>query len=316
MISTRIDLKKAIVLLIVFCAVSTGYAKENAVAPDSVAITAETAKVPVGDAALIKVELGRSAESVTGSCYGKDIFFFKMDESARTYYAFVGTDINQTDDSETMKINIDYKDGTLKSVDYSILLRGVDYPEEEITVDKKMVEPPKETLDRIFKERESVMEVYSNSKKEQLFGAEFMMPLNTKYSSSYGKRRIINGIRKSPHSGLDMRGEVGRIIKASNSGRIVLARNLYFTGNTLIIDNGIGIFTAYFHLSRMYKGENESVKKGEAIGEVGMTGRVTGPNLHFGVKVNGFYVNPVSMITLSKKAFQQKSLKAMNVLTK
>lgn len=269
----------------------------------SVTVSQFPKDVPAGDAVLIKLIPNVDATKITGECYGQSVHFFKIDESVNEYYAFVGTDVNEKEPTRKLTLTLTYDVGVTHDYDFDLKVKSVKYPEEKLTVDSKMVEPPKEEDKRIKQEREAVLKVYDTSRTKPHFDSEFKMPLTTQLSSTFGRRRVLNGIKKSPHSGLDFRGKTGTPVKASNVGQVVMAQDLYFTGNTVLIDHGIGLFTAYFHLSDIYKDVGEEVKRGEEIGAVGMTGRSTGPHLHFGVKLNGFYVNPLSVLSLSERLF-------------
>jgi murein DD-endopeptidase MepM/ murein hydrolase activator NlpD len=120
-----------------------------------------------------------------------------------------------------------------------------------------------------------------------------------KLAKNFGDRRIFNGNRRSRHRGMDISSPAGRVVRAVNSGRIVLGRDLYFAGQTVIIDHGIGLFSMYCHLSALSVEEGAAVGKGDEIGKVGSTGRVTGPHLHWGIRLSDTYVNPLSLLHLS-----------------
>lgn len=265
-----------------------------------------------GDAVLLKVRTLKKILKILGMAYDREINFFQKSNAENEYYALLGTDIDQKEELTKLSLNIIYDDETDSDHTFDIKLKIIEHPAEKLTLPKKMVEPPEEILVRIAKEREMVGAILSKITAEPLFDSAFIMPLNTVITSNFGKRRILNGIPKSPHSGIDMKGNVGKTVKSSNNGVVVFTGELYYTGNTLIIDHGLGIFTTYFHLSKIYKSENDIIRQGEAIGEVGMTGRATGPHLHFGVKLNGFYVNPLSIISLTKDVFKTKDQNGQN----
>lgn len=131
-----------------------------------------------------------------------------------------------------------------------------------------------------------------------VWDGSFSAPLETEISTEFGVRRILNGKKTSVHRGMDFRGKVGAPVRAINAGRVVLARELFYGGNTLIIDHGMGLYSVYMHLSKIQVREGSPVSKGSFIGNVGMSGRATGPHLHLSVRLNGIRVNPDSLFRL------------------
>ncbi|QKF64833.1 M23 family metallopeptidase [Campylobacter corcagiensis] len=175
-------------------------------------------------------------------------------------------------------------------------LKDGDYKKEQITVAPGMSSPSKENQERIKKESEEAWKIYSKVGDEFLFDSKFEAPLNSFITSNFGNARLFNGSLKSYHSGTDYRAAIGTPIKAANSGVVVLAKNRYFAGNSIIIDHGAGIYSQYYHLSRIDKKVGDKVKKGEIIGLSGDSGRVSGPHLHFGIMVGGNSVEPLKFI--------------------
>jgi murein DD-endopeptidase MepM/ murein hydrolase activator NlpD len=109
---------------------------------------------------------------------------------------------------------------------------------------------------------------------------------------SFGARRFFNDQPRSPHSGIDLRAAAGTPVHAVGAGTVVLAAEHFFGGNSVYIDHGGGLISVSMHLSRMLVKQGERVTPGQVIGEVGATGRVTGPHLHFGVRWHGARVDP------------------------
>jgi murein DD-endopeptidase MepM/ murein hydrolase activator NlpD len=166
-----------------------------------------------------------------------------------------------------------------------------------ITLPQQKVTPGPEEMERILKEAdllESIWKVYT----EKLWEGRFILPLPNPLSTPFGAQRIMNKDTISIHRGVDLKGKEGEEIQASNRGRVVFADELFFGGNTVILDHGVGIFTIYMHLSRFKVIPGDLVSKGDVIGFVGSTGRSTGPHLHFGVKVAGINASPVSLTGL------------------
>lgn len=185
-----------------------------------------------------------------------------------------------------------------KNVKINILVKDKKFPFEELKVDSKRVELNKKDLERVQREQLMLNKIYKDSLIDLVPKSNFKLPINTKVTSEYGKRRLFNNQRKGQHLGIDFRAKIGKEIYAANDGKVVLAQNLFYTGNTVILYHGLGIFTVYGHLSKLNILENTSIKKGEVLGLSGNTGRVTGPHLHWGVKVNGEWVNGRDLLEL------------------
>ena len=128
------------------------------------------------------------------------------------------------------------------------------------------------------------------------FQEDFSLPLESKVTSPYGLRRIFNDKQESRHSGTDFRAAVGVPIPVSNRGKVVFTGDLFFNGHTVIVDHGMNIFTMYCHLSEVTAQLGAMVEKMEIIGLAGATGRVTGPHLHWGVKVDHQWINSMPFV--------------------
>jgi murein DD-endopeptidase MepM/ murein hydrolase activator NlpD len=210
-----------------------------------------------------------------------------------------------------------------KSGEYTVLLSGTDlngkrvtaqevlvvtakrFPTRKLTVDPKYVEPPEHALIRIKEERRKVNDIFSSVTPERLWEGPFHLPVPGQVISAFGKRNVYNGKPRSPHTGTDFRGAEGTPIKAPNSGKVVLAANLYYSGNTLILDHGLGLYSYFGHMSAFSVKEGDYVKTGDLIGKVGATGNVTGPHLHWTVRLVDSRVDPLSLVTVLSEAGTQ-----------
>jgi murein DD-endopeptidase MepM/ murein hydrolase activator NlpD len=148
----------------------------------------------------------------------------------------------------------------------------------------------------VEKEAQQFKNTFSKSVDEKLWHGPFMVPVAGVSAETFGQKRIINGQEKNPHTGEDIKAPSGTDIFASNDGKIVLSGDFFFNGLSLVIDHGGGLFTMYFHLSAMEVKEGDFVKKGRLIGQVGQSGRATGPHLHWGARLHGARVNPFSLV--------------------
>jgi murein DD-endopeptidase MepM/ murein hydrolase activator NlpD len=136
---------------------------------------------------------------------------------------------------------------------------------------------------------------------ERLWRGQFDAPVPGEPNSSFGRLTITNGKPAGRHQGADFRAATGTPVQAPNAGRVVLARNLYFAGNTVIIDHGLGVFSLLAHLSRIGVQPGTVVTRGEVVGESGATGRVTGPHLHWAVRFGEMTVDPISLMSAVAK---------------
>jgi murein DD-endopeptidase MepM/ murein hydrolase activator NlpD len=168
---------------------------------------------------------------------------------------------------------------------------------QRLSVDPRYVEVPKEELDRVKADQVRVAEAYSRGSAVRLF-TSFARPLKARSNGNFGVRRVYNGKTESIHAGLDLAAAEGTSVKAAGDGRVVLAGDLYFSGGTVLLDHGAGLFTQYFHLSRIDVKEGDDVTQGTRLGASGRTGRVTGPHLHWGAKLRGARVNPEDLLAL------------------
>jgi murein DD-endopeptidase MepM/ murein hydrolase activator NlpD len=174
-----------------------------------------------------------------------------------------------------------------------ITLQPSSYQTQHIHVkDKEFVIASQKTLKRI--RRESILKKEKLSRYTRLYIRDLKMikPLDSELRHDYGRRRFFNGVAKNPHAGIDLSGKEGDKIRAPLSGTVLILGDLFYNGKMMMIDHGQGLITAYSHLSKIYKEDDTWVKQGEYIGEVGSTGRATGPHLHWSVYLNGEPVNP------------------------
>jgi len=169
----------------------------------------------------------------------------------------------------------------------------------QLTVDAAFVNPPDEAQARIAADAERLRRVWSSSSPTPLWSGPFVRPVADPANSVFGTRSVFNGEPRSPHGGADFSSAAGTPVKAPNAGRIALADDLYFTGNTVVIDHGAGLFSLFAHLRTISVRESDTVTTGTVVGEVGATGRVTGPHLHWAVRANSdARVDPLSLLAV------------------
>jgi murein DD-endopeptidase MepM/ murein hydrolase activator NlpD len=171
------------------------------------------------------------------------------------------------------------------------------YPVQKLTLPKDMVQLSPENEARAEREQQKVAAIWPNE-TDRLWNGSFMNPREGEISTKFGLRRVINGISKNPHSGVDVAADEGQEVYAPNSAVVTMVDDHFYSGNSVILDHGQGIYTMFFHLSKVMVKEGQQVKKGDVIALVGSTGRSTGAHLHWGVRVQGSRVDPLELIKL------------------
>ena len=244
-------------------------------------------------------EKGIKFQNITIGKKNFQIFNHPTDESKM--YALVPMSYYEKPSNKKMQIN--YRDK--KSEKSKIMFLHVEdgkYKKEEIHVSKSKVNPKaKEVKERISKEYNEAMKIYGTVTPKSYITSKFILPLSTFITSDFGKARVYNGSLKGYHSGTDFRAKVGTPLIASNDGVVALVKDRFYSGGTVLIDHGQGIYTCYFHMSKFSVTKNQRVKKGQMIGYSGKSGRVTGPHLHFAVRINAVQVDPLQFVELMNK---------------
>jgi len=167
-----------------------------------------------------------------------------------------------------------------------------------LTVPSKFIEPPPDARRRMKEDQKVFDAAWETPFSPPTFSGPFDWPRRGETSGRYGDLRVYNGKKEGQHYGLDLTGPVGAPVVAANDGTVAVARDCYMSGRTVVVWHGAGIFTVYFHLSRIDVKAGQPVRKGDRLGLLGSSGRVTGPHLHWGVKVAGLYVDPESVLRL------------------
>jgi murein DD-endopeptidase MepM/ murein hydrolase activator NlpD len=179
------------------------------------------------------------------------------------------------------------------------------FPTRRLTVNPDLVHPPPDQEARVEREAQHLHELWDHPARERLWAPSFTRPVADPANSAFGTRSVYNGEARPPHTGADFLSPTGRPIEAPGGGRVVLAEPLYFTGNTVIIDHGLGLFSLLAHMSEIDVQAGDAVTAGQVIGKVGATGRVTGPHLHWTVRLNNARVDPLSLLFAVGSAAQQ-----------
>ena len=279
-------------LLVVFLFVFLSSAETRASSRIDVTLTPST--IGQGEVALLSVQkLGKTRPTVIWM--GKKIILLSNNNN-KAWVGFIGADL--TAKPGRYKIITTFSDSNRPHV-ITVGILSRDYGTRLLTLPKKMVELDPDTLKRVRGESKVVKRLFVSSGKRPLWSGKWIMPVPGITVSSFGRRCIINGVERSPHSGVDLKASVGDPIKATNRGTVVLVAHHFFSGLSVFIDHGGDIQSMYFHLSKHFVRVGQVVKKGRIIGLAGSSGRVTGPHLHFGIRLNNVRIDPIKLIEIS-----------------
>jgi murein DD-endopeptidase MepM/ murein hydrolase activator NlpD len=265
----------------------------GATGPVGVAVAARA--LQPGELVVLTLTPPAGTDRLRVSAFGRTIPAIEVEP--RAWRALIGLDLDVAPGKHPVSITARSSKNTVEMI-YDLVVEPRRFATRRLQVDAAMVNPPAALSARIQQEAAELGRLWDQSAAEQLWTGPFVRPVPDQANSIFGTRSIFNGERRSPHSGTDFLSPAGTPIKAPNGGRVLLARNLYFTGNTLVIDHGLGLLSLFAHLSAFAVHEGDVVSGGQIVGNVGATGRVTGPHLHWAVRANGSRVDALSLLAV------------------
>jgi len=251
-----------------------------------------------GSVAFITVELERAPLRVTGQLIDKNLTFFKSD-NPKIWYALAGADLETQPGTYDLAIRAVMVGGriihSLKKID----IAAGNFGSGPVNVPENFVEPDAESQKKIAADRVQKTRAFSHFIPTPLWSGDFVTPVQAKPTDSFGMTHIFNEELSSTHRGTDFPVNEGSPVVASNSGTVVLASELFYEGNCVIVDHGQRLFTIYMHLLKIDTKVGDKLGKGDRLGLSGQTGRATGPHLHMGVRWNGAYLDPTKLLALT-----------------
>jgi murein DD-endopeptidase MepM/ murein hydrolase activator NlpD len=258
--------------------------------------------VAPGEPVRLAVVSPAALTSLTGTFRDDEVFFTRITDPATeggtserwSGWAMVGLDGKPG--AAVIELQGRTADGREALGTRMLTVESKEFPTEGLSVSSKYVSPPAEVQERIAAERKKVAAIYRARTPLPPATEPFVRPVPGDPTSIFGTRRVFNGQPRSPHPGLDLRAAEGTPVKVSGAGRVVLAQDLYYSGNCVIVDHGGGLYTLYAHLSSIAVKEGQEVHPGQVVGDSGSTGRVTGPHLHWGAKIGSRPFDPRALL--------------------
>jgi len=256
-----------------------------------------TGRAHKGEPFLVTVTCPRPMEKVTITWLGRHVpAMVNREGGLFRAMALLGTDVRNVYGSHEQLTVQALVQGKLTSHSLMVEIYEKAYPVQRLTVDPNMVTPPKEFRPRIEEERKIVGAALATITPERFWEVPLLRPTTGRISSVYGLRRVFNDEPRAPHRGIDISAPQGRQILAVEKGMVILIGDHYYAGQSVYVDHGQGVISAYLHLSEIAVRRGQAVLRGELVGKVGSTGRVTGPHLHFGLYVLGQAVDPLPLL--------------------
>ena len=272
----------------------------SAVSAQSPAVTLVPTVVLAGSPELIRVS-APGAASIDGEWLGRKLEFFRG-LGGNAWFALSGVDVDAPAGPSKLKIMVHDAKGGVRPLNHTIRVQSAHYRTSSLTVAPEFVQPSPEALKQIAADQVLTEKAYASSAPTPLWKGNFRPPMVAPQTERFGTRRIFNGVPASNHKGLDYRAAPGSPVRASNSGVVVLAGPLYYAGNSVFVDHGMGLFTLYMHFSKITVREGQHIVRGQKLGLSGATGRVTGPHLHWAVRWQGAYLDPAKLLHLDLSA--------------
>ncbi len=268
---------------------------------NAIHVELSTERVAQGSVLLITAHLPSTVDpAFLFASFGDLSFpFFPVPElGTGSFQALLGIPLALKPGSNSIRIR--YRNDADRSLELSFAVMDGNYPSEVLKVDPGHIHPNLKNLERIRREATEIGKVYSQVTHEKFWRGPFVLPIQSETTSRYGTKRIYNGEMQSFHSGLDLKAAVGTPVSTAAPGVVAFAKNLFLTGNTILVDHGFGVFTVYAHLNQFKVKVGKRVQAGQLLGLSGQTGRVSGPHLHFSTVVHHVKVDPIEFLRVVK----------------
>jgi len=251
-----------------------------------------------GEAVLLTFRAAGPITAVRGTAFGQPLSAY-AGTSADTWHALAGIDLTVRPGRATIDVEARLADGSTLAASLPLKVGAKTFATRRLKVAPEFVTPPPAEQARIERERLLLSRILSAISPRRLWGDGFGSPADGEVISVFGVRSVFNNEARAPHRGIDFRGATGAPVRAPARGLVVLAEPLYFSGSTVVLDHGLGVFSMLAHLSRIDVKPGTVVGGGDVVGAIGATGRVTGPHLHWTLRIGAAAVDPLSVLAIA-----------------
>lgn len=281
-----------ITLALAVCALTPVVAQDGRVL--SVSVSSRT--LQPGSVVLITVTSSAPIASLDGRAFGRAVRFWPSAAPVE-WRGLVAADLEAKPGAYDVDLAGADAQGTSLGGKTRLTVQAKRFETRRLSVGAEFVDPPAAEAERIATEAKRLAGLFTHATPRAWRGS-FQLPVPGEATSSFGRLTVLNGSPRGRHQGADFRAATGTPVLAPNAGRVVLAEDLYFSGNTVVLDHGLGMFSLLAHLSRIDVADGQEVERGVVIGASGATGRVTGPHLHWALRLSEFSVDPLSVVAV------------------
>ncbi len=274
--------------------VATARPMPRQAAPTTLEVDISARAFQPGEVVAISVRTPTPVDDLRVQAWGTPLRPWRVD--ALTWRALGGLDLDVKPGKYVLAI-----EAGADKVARDVVVASKAFRTRTLKVDEAFVNPPASVLPRIQREAARLAAFWTRTETTRHWDGAFAAPVPQPANSMFGTRSIYNGQPRSAHGGADFASPAGTPVKAPAAGRVVLAGDLYYTGNTVVIDHGLGLYSLMAHLSAILAREGTDVARGDELGRVGATGRVTGPHLHWTVRLAGARVDPIALIAITER---------------
>ncbi len=258
-------------------------------------IDAEARALQPGELVVLTITTAEPQTELRGEAFARPLALHRVTDT--TWRAIAGIDLDVKPGAHVVTVEAGPGSAPVRAT-RRLVVTAKQFPTRRLTVSPDYVDPPAAVLARIETEAKQLAAMWASSAAEPLWRGAFTAPVPQPANSAFGSRSIYNGQPRSPHGGADFPSPAGTPVRSPSAGRVVLARDLYYTGQTVAVDHGLGLISLFAHLSAIDVVEGAEVTGAQTLGRVGATGRVTGAHLHWTVRANGARVDPLSLLAV------------------
>jgi hypothetical protein len=258
-------------------------------------VSVDARSMQPGELVVLTVVTPELADAVTARAFGHRVATYRVDGA--TWRILVGIDLDTPAGRHPVTIDSTIAGHQVEATS-TLDVRDKAFPTRELSVADAFVTPPSSETARIAAEAARLAALWTIETPRRLWDGPFVRPVAEPANSAFGSRSVFNGQLRAPHSGADFLSPAGTPVHAPAGGTVVVAAPLYYTGNTVVIDHGLGVYSLFAHFSAIAVHEGDVVTVGDVLGRVGATGRVTGPHLHWAMRIGGARVDPLSVLAV------------------